>query len=360
MRIAVDLSPLSHPRTGIGNYLRGMVRGLLEAARPGDEIVPFAPTSLWGRQWVEEALGDAGAHVRVVTLPFAHVWRTAWSRLGRPPVERFLGAVDVLHFSDWMYPPQRAGVRATTVHDLVPLRFRHWVTRRTYAMHTAKYENAARTCDVVFANSRYTREDVVAMLGVPRGRVPVAYPGVDPAFRPDGPRADLGGPYVLSVSTLEPRKNLGTLIEAFTLLRASRPEQTLAVVGLEGWGVEARRDDEGVRFLGYVSDEYLAALYRGASAFVYASRFEGFGIPAIEAMACGVPSVVSAHPSLDEASGEAAIRADPTDPAAFASALDEALGDSQARVERGLVHAGRFTWRACGEAMIAGYESARS
>jgi glycosyltransferase involved in cell wall biosynthesis len=110
-----------------------------------------------------------------------------------------------------------------------------------------------------------------------------------------------------------------------------------------------------VRLLGFVSDEELARLYRGASAFAYPSRFEGFGIPVVEALASGTPALVSSHPSLDEASGDVALRADPDDPEAFAAALEAAL-DTPRGV--GVDHAARFTWRACGEAVLAGYESA--
>jgi glycosyltransferase involved in cell wall biosynthesis len=159
---------------------------------------------------------------------------------------------------------------------------------------------------------------------------------------------------VLTVSTLEPRKNLPALVEAFTLLRQRRPELTLAIAGLEGWE-EKPLAAEGVSLLGFVSDDELARLYRGALAFAYPSRFEGFGIPVVEALASGVPAVVSSHPSLDEASGGATLRADPDDPEAFASALEEALAAPRGT---GVEHASRFTWRACGEAVLAGYESA--
>jgi len=357
MRIALDVTPLSRPRTGIGNYFRGMLAGLAEAAEGGHELIAFGPTGPWGRTRIRRSLEGLPVELRLPLLPRAHWWRTAWSRLGRPPVETFLGPLDVFHFSDWMYPPQRGGLRATTIHDLVPLRFPDWVEPATVRMHGPKYVHAARTCDRVFVNSAFTRGEVVELLGVPEERVVVAYPGIDPRFRPDGERADLGGPYVLAVGTLEPRKNLPALAEAFALVRQRHPELTLAVAGLEGWE-DRPLEAEGIRLLGYVSDDELARLYRGAATFAYPSRFEGFGIPVVEALASGVPAVVSSHRSLDEASGDAALRADPGEPRAFAAALEWALeAGSQVR-EHGLAHAARFTWRACGEAVLAGYESA--
>src|SRR5919198_5426048 len=219
MRIVVDVTPLSRPRTGIGNYFRGMLAGLAEASDGRHEIVAYGPSGPRGREEIRRSLAGLPVELRLPLLPRAHAWRTAWSRLGRPPVEWFVGRLDAFHFSDWMYPPQRAGVRATTIHDLVPLRFPEWVEPATVRMHGPKYRHAAASCDRLFVNSRFTAREVVELLGVPEERLVVAYPGIDPRFRPEGEAADLGEPYVLGVSTLEPRKNLPALVEAFSELR---------------------------------------------------------------------------------------------------------------------------------------------
>jgi len=355
VRIAFDVSPLSHPPLGIGNYIRGSLGGLVEAAGKEHEIVAFAPTSLRGPERIRAALTEIDVELHTWRLPFSHALRTAWSMAGRPAAERILGSFDVLHFSDWMFPAQRAGVRATTIHDLVPLHHPEWATPRTRSMHGRKYRNAARTCDVVFVNSRFTGDDVIATLGVSADRVHVAHPAARHEFRPDGPVADLGGPYVLTVATLEPRKNLQTLVEAHRLLGG---DLLLAVAGGEGWGDQPELDSDKVRRLGFVSDDELARLYRGAAVAVYPSRFEGFGIPVLEAMACGCPVVVSSHPSLDEASSEAAMRANPDDPAAVAAAIEQAIAERKRLVVAGRQHAARFTWRAAGETILRGYEAA--
>jgi glycosyltransferase involved in cell wall biosynthesis len=357
VRIAFDVSPLSHPRTGIGNYILGSLTGLVEAAAGEHEVIAFAPTSVRGRRAIPDALGGLAVRQRLWTLPYSHRFRMAWSRRGRPPLERFLGPVDVLHFSDWMYPPQAGGVRATTVHDLVPLRFPEWVTSRTLEMHGEKYANAARTCDVVFANSEFTAGDVAELLDVPRERIRVARPGLGAGFAPEGARFDPGRPYLLGVGTFEPRKNLDGLVEAWSLLRA---DFDLALAGGEGWGARPQLADARIHTLGFVPDAELPALYRGAEVFVYPSRFEGFGMPVIEAMACGTPVVASSHPSLDEACGDAAVRADPDDAEAIAAAVHDAVTRRSELVPKGLVHAGRFDWRAAGEVFLRGYEEARA
>jgi glycosyltransferase involved in cell wall biosynthesis len=354
------VTPLSLPRTGIGNYVRGMVGGLAKVADQ-HEVVALAPTGLRGRHHVAAALDGIAVERRIWTVPGAYYWRSFWSRTGRPVVERVAGPLDVFHFSDWMYPSQRQGVRTTTVHDLVPLHFPELVHPRTYRMHTAKLANAVRTCDVIFANSRFTADDLHERLVFPRDRIKVAYPGIEPRFKPDGPRAELGAPYVLAVATLEPRKNLDTLVRAFRLVRRQRPELLLAVAGTEaprGTPESSRPNGEGVRLLGFVSDDELARLYRGAEAFAYPSLYEGFGMPIVEALASRVPVVASAHPSLDEASGDLALRADHSDPEAFAWAIETAMATNDARLEAGIEHARRFSWRACGDAVLRGYESA--
>jgi glycosyltransferase involved in cell wall biosynthesis len=352
MRVAVDVSPLSHRRSGVGTYLLGLLHGLVEN---GADVVAFAPVSIRVKRQVEAALGDLNVERRLPVLPLAHRWRTAWSRLGRPPAERWLGDFDVLHFSDWMYPPQRAGVRATTIHDLVPLRHPEWTHGRTVRMHSAKYRHAAEHANPLVCISAYTAREAQELLGVEPERTPVVRPAPADVFRADGDRADLGRPYVLTVATLEPRKNLETLLRAHELLGDG---PALAVVGASGWGPQPLLDRPGVIRLGYVDDAELARLYRGAAIFAFPSRFEGFGIPIVEAMASGVPVVASSHASLDEAAGAAAVRADPDHPEEWAAGIEEAARRRDELVQKGIAHAATFSWHASSRALLAAYQRA--
>jgi glycosyltransferase involved in cell wall biosynthesis len=341
VRIAYDVTPLSHPRTGVGNYILGALEGMVEAAANGShELVAFGPVSIRGRKLLDAALADLPVERHIATVPFGHAVRTAWSRLGRPPAERFLGHTDVLHFSDWMVPPGRPRVRATMIHDLGPLRYPERLHPRTVRLHTAT-ARAAASCDVVFTNAEYTANDVVERLRIPRERIRVAYPGIDARYRPDGERHESGRPYVFTTATEDWRKNRH-VVEAALALRDD--DLTLLSLGDGGHG--------------YVADDELPALYRGAEVFAYPSRFEGFGIPIVEAMACGIPCVVSSHPSLDEACGDAAVRADPESPEAFADAIGRALDGREELVARGLAHAARFSWLETGRIHLRSYADA--
>lgn len=352
MRVAVDVTPLAVTRSGIGSYIRGAVAGL---ERAGCEVTAFALADRHGREQIHAALGDRP--LAALTTPAANVVRRGWSTLRTPSLERLAGPFDATLLSDWWYPPQSGGVRATVVYDLVPLHFPEWVSRRTLLGHRATYRRLLPTADVLFAISAYTRDDLVRTLGIEERLVHVASPGVDDRFTPDGEAAELGNPYVLVVGTLEPRKNLTLVLEA----KRRHPElPDVAFVGAAGWGDVPDLDAPGIVRLGYEDDRRVVELLRGAECLVFPSLFEGFGMPPVEAMACGCPVACSSHPSLDEAAGDAAVRFDPHDADALARAIDEARGNRQALRQKGLEHARRFTWAATGAALRAGYEAASS
>jgi glycosyltransferase involved in cell wall biosynthesis len=337
VRIVIDVTPLSHPRTGIGNYLLGALRGMAEVADAANELVAFAPVSFRARDRVDQALDGIAVERKIVSLPpSANLWRRLWSRASFPTVERIAGRLDVFCFSDWMYPAQRGGLRTTVIYDLVPLHFPEWVHPRTRRLNIAKYRHAARTCDLIIVDSEFTANDVSETLGFPRERLVVAYPGVDRRFRPEERPVD-GDPYVLMLAPGDPRKNHSTLAAAVQLVRRNRPELRLVAPS-------------------YVPHEELPALYRGAAVFAYPSYFEGFGIPILEAMASGTPVVASSHASMDEACGDVAIRAEPESAESLAAGLERAIAERDTLVPRGLEHARGFTWRACGEAHLRAFE----
>jgi len=324
IRAAIDVSPLVQTRAGTARYLKALLR---ELAR---------------REDVEIASRSFGRSDRVSTLARDTTWYPFV--LGRE------GSADVLHCPTYRGPLRSSRPLVVTVHDLAVFRhpdaFNRWT--RSYSPYVVpRVLNAARR---VIAVSEFTRRELVELLHVPDGKIRVVPNGVDPAFTHDGPAAD--GDYVLTVGTLEPRKNLERLIAA-----ARRSALELRVVGARGWGgVEA--SGNGVRWLGEVDDTELARLYRGARCVAYPSLYEGFGIPVLEAMACGAPVVTSRGTAMEEVADGAAVLVDPEDPLAIAAGIERAAADRQALVARGLERARAFSWQEVAASTVQVYREA--
>jgi glycosyltransferase involved in cell wall biosynthesis len=226
--------------------------------------------------------------------------------------------VDLLHCPTFRGPFRPRVPLVVTVHDLAVLRRPEWFNRWTRGYSRVAVPRVVRAATHVIAVSEFTRREIVDLLGVPEARITVVPNAVEDVFTADGPRA--AGEYLLAVGTLEPRKNLSRI--------AAAVDGELRVVGARGWGgVEA---PPNVTWLGDVSDANLAALYRGARCLVYASLYEGFGIPVAEALACGCAVVTSAGSAMAEVAGEDAVYVDPTDVESIRSGVERA-SDPRAR-----------------------------
>jgi glycosyltransferase involved in cell wall biosynthesis len=254
------------------------------------------------------------------------------------------GGADVLHCPTYRAPLRCSTPVVVTVHDLAVFRYPETFRRWTRAYSRAIVPKVVRAAARVIAVSEFTKRELVELLGVPEERIAVVPNAVDAAFTAEGPAAE--GEYVLAVGTLEPRKNLPRLAEA-----AARVGIELRVVGAHGWG---RVELPGsVRRLGELPDAELAAQYRGARCLAYPSLYEGFGIPVLEAMACGCPVVTSAGGACEEVAGGAAVLVDPLDVASIAAGIEEAR-DGRAGLER----ARQFSWEASAAATATVYREA--
>ncbi len=261
-----------------------------------------------------------------------------------------------------------------TVHDLLPLRMPHLFTRQTRA-HTRLYVPFVRRATRVITPSSYTRAEVIELLGLPEDRVVAIPEGCAERFSPrevdhDTLRHEFGidGPYVLCVGTLEPRKNLVTVLRAFRHISAAVPDAELVVVGGRGWRNDAFEAELGeettarrLRVTGFVPDERLVDLYAGAACFLFPSLGEGFGLPPLEAMACGAPVVMSDRPALGEVGADAVLQAPALDAEALAGHVVRVMRDRElaARLRAaGLARARRFTWDAAAAATERVYREA--
>lgn len=362
MRIGLDARLVDYRVGGTAGYtaqLMGALRGL------GREHRFVAVRSR--RPKLREANLQADDTLAVWTPPHHRLERySLWWELRD-------ARLDVLHSTDFI-PPRRGHWRSViTVHDVAFLRMPALLTsasRRYYG----GIRRAVREADAVIAVSQATRRDVIELADSPADKVHVVYEAADPSLAPmpaDEARAlvqarhGVEGAYVLFVGTLEPRKNIPTLLEAFSLLRRELPAR-LVLAGGRGWLSEdvfetVRRLalDDGVVFVGEVSPADLRPLYCAADVLVLPSVYEGFGLPALEAMACGTPVVVSNAGALPEIVGDAAVMVRPEDPTDIANGISWVLSNPSFRsslVQRGLTRAAQFSWERAARETLAIYE----
>jgi glycosyltransferase involved in cell wall biosynthesis len=374
LRIAVDYTSAINQNAGIGRFVRSLIGSvvkhdttdqfLLMHAKPNPGRTPAYPE---------------GSHISRRVLRVNERWMNRlWHRLQVPlPANWLTGPVDIFHSPDFVLPPVRGAKSILTVHDLAFLLYPECADARLRAYLERTVPRSVHRADYVVADSENTRNDVICLLGVPPERVTVVPGGVDPSFKPVTDPARLSAfrqtiglddetPYILFVGVIEPRKNLVGLIEAFDLLKSRRQlPHKLVVVGRRGWLSEGTMDRaerskyrSDIVFPGFIPDGELATLYSAAEMFAFPSHYEGFGLPVLEAMACGVPVVSSRASSLPEVVGDAGMQVDPDDIERLASALELLALNPEMRADfsaRGLERAAGFTWDAAAEIMIDVY-----
>jgi glycosyltransferase involved in cell wall biosynthesis len=330
LRVGIDISSLALTRAGTARH----VESLLEALEhePSLELRRYA---LGGSSRALVPVRDLGWYLAAL------------------PVQAKRDRVDVLHC-----PTHRAPVRSpvplvVTFHDLAVLRHPETFNRWTRTYSRVALPRVAKAARRLIAVSEFTKRELIDLLEAPEEKVRVIPNAVGPPFVAQGDAA--AGDYVLAVGTLEPRKNLSRLVDGFR--RAGMNGYRLLVAGMRGWGnVEATGDD--VEWLGFVSDEELARLYRGARCVAYMSPYEGFGLPVLEAMACGAPVVAGRSGASEEVAGSAAVLVDPFDPAAIAAGLAEAVDRADELRALGLERARAFDWREVARATAEVYREA--
>jgi glycosyltransferase involved in cell wall biosynthesis len=351
MRLGLDATPLLGARTGIGRYTQQLLSALNDGR---DELVATAFT-LRGRDALQVPPGVA---VRSRPLP-ARGLQAAWARSELPPVEWLTGRLDVFHATNFVLPPLRRAAGVVTVHDLAYLHLTSTVSSAS-ARYRTLVPRSLRRASVVVTPSEAVAAQVRDAYApeAPVVAVPHGVAAWRTSARPPSAalRAHLGLPssYVLFVGTLEPRKDVRTLLAAHRLVRDAPP---LVLVGPPGWGEQV--DVSGAVTPGYLDEDDLAAVVAGAAALVLPSRDEGFGLPVLEALAAGTPVVASDLPVLREVGGEVVTYAPVGDAEAFAAALETVLdapGDPAPR----RAHAARFTWARSAEGHRAAYRLAAS
>ena len=345
MRLGIDAGRALHGRGGVSTYTRELIRPLVESPRV-EEITLFdLDRGCSKRQAFERELGSLPEKVVVA------------------PAERsVLEGLNLFHAPGFAMPPIGAPRHVFTLHDLTVLSHSHCHTLDNRVRTLASITEALVRGATILAVSTATKEEIVRLLALPTASVEIIPPLLNPIFRVAGDRdadaraaAKLGvrEPYVLAVASLEPRKNFGRLLDAWSSLGGTTGAHQLVVVAAEGWRqgrvrrrLERMTGDGSVVKIGHISEEVLAGLYRRANAFVFPSLAEGFGLPVAEAMACGAPVVTSRASSMPEVAGDAALLVDPEETDEIAAAIDRLLGDVDLRRrlrDRGLERARSFS-----------------
>jgi glycosyltransferase involved in cell wall biosynthesis len=325
----MDVSALALTRAGTARH----IRSLLDALE--DEDVDVRRYALGGSSRALVPVRDVAWYLRML------------------PRKARRDGMEVLHCPTQRAPTASRVPLVVTFHDLAVLRhpetFNRW--SRTYSRRVLP--GVVRAATRLIAVSEFTKRELLDLLDVPAEKVRVIPNAVGVPFTADGEAAL--GDYVLAVSTLEPRKNLSRLVDGYR--RAALNGVPLLVAGAAGWG-GVRVEGDGVRWLGEVQDDDLARLYRGARAVVYVSLYEGFGLPVLEAMACGAPVVAARNDALEEVSGGAAVLVDPLDPDAIAAGLREAIDRRDELRPLGLARARAFDWHRVARETVAVYHEA--
>lgn len=345
MRICIDATSLLLRSAGVKNYVWHWMRALRDEGTHSVSAFPL--------------LDAAGAldHDRSVlslaqTLPrvaLLHACNIRWSRV----IDTVLRDCDVFHASSLVRNLPRGKKITATLYDMTALLLPEVHTPGNIQAEKSFHDRILRRADGVIAISQSAKDDAVRLIGLDPEKVAVIYPGIDERFFRAKP-AKRGKPYVLCLGTIEPRKNVGTLLDAWGRLPAPiREAFDLVLAGPMGWASNDLRarlqsPEPGIVYLGYVPEQDLPSLTAGAAVFAYPSLYEGFGFPLAQAMAAGVPCVTSRVSSLPEVAGDSALLCEPRDAAGLASALELLLGSPELRGslgEAGRERARRFTWK---------------
>lgn len=371
MSIYIDVSAAVHARAGLGRYAESLACAL--AALQPKRCALFYNAGLH-KPCLPPVLND---------LPSRRVyagykpWRMAvWlGHLLGIHFDALLPDAELFHATEHLLPPLRQIPTVLTVHDLIFRLFPEHHKRLNFWYLNATMPLYCRRAHAIIAVSEATKRDLTRLYGVPAEKITVIHEAAAPHFRPASAeqiarvreRYGLPEHYILRVGTIEPRKNLERLLDALELLQRSDPTIRLVVVGSKGWLYQRffkklYRSElrYAVILTGHIRDEDLPAIYSGATLLVEPSLYEGFGLPVLEAMACGTPVVCSNTSSLPEVGGDAAYYFDPQDSAAMAEAIGEVWRDSDLREsirQNGLARAAQFSWEHAAKQTLAVYRS---
>ena len=362
MKIGIDISQIIYEGTGVATYTRELVKSLVKVGDK-DEFVLFGSSLRLRRPLKEFLKGLPGENAKgkFSFLP-PKLLEFLWNGVHLFPVENLVGEVDIFHSSDWLEPPTKKAKKVTTIHDLTIYKYPETFFARgghdIVKNQKRKLFFTKQECDLIICVSETTKQDAMEILKIPEKKLKVIYEAPDSIYFPKNQeevkkvknKFGIHGDYLLCVGTREPRKNIDQVLMAFVEISRAYPELSLVIAGKYGWGdkkLKVKSEKLKVRILGFVEKEDLASLYSGAEAFVYPSLYEGFGLPILEAMACGCPVITSNIGSMRELAAGFSVLVDPQSTDSIAENILKLLKNNDLRQElkiKGLKRAGEFSW----------------
>ncbi len=369
MKIAIDISQIVYG-TGVSRYSENLVKSLLDLDDKNQYILFASSLRSYGRlqSFKEDLASYPNVEFKFSKFP-PTILEFLWNRLHIYPIDKIIGPVDIFHSSDWLEPPvsSKTTKKVTTVHDMVSYLFPSSLHPKIIANQKRKLAHVKKESDAIIADSKTTKDDVVKFLEIPEEKVTVIPLAASDNFNPQDDEVventlakyKIKKPYVLSVATQEPRKNLQKLLDAFEEVLKEKPDAHLVLTGKYGWG-GGMRSPGNVIWTNYVSEEDLVSLYSGCQVFIYPSLYEGFGLPILEAMACGAPVIASNNSSMEEVGKDAAILIDPRNEKQIAKAIEFVLNlnpeDYQKMVNASLDRAKEYSWEKTAAETLKVYE----
>jgi glycosyltransferase involved in cell wall biosynthesis len=364
-RIGIDVTAAVNQGAGIGRYTRELVNALASEDEENAFEYTLFSAKIPKKIPVENPL-PTGTNISVRLAPINERWLyRLWYKLNIPiPIQVFTGSLDLFHSTDFVLPPVQQEIPTLlTIHDLSFIHYPETFTSQLRNYLNKVVPRSVSRATHILADSKATKHDIAAIWGVAPDKITVLYSGVSPHFQPTNDqksveelraRYNLGTkPYLLCVGTVQPRKNYQMLIRAFYEVAQQFPHN-LIIAGGKGWlydqilaEIEEQDLNDRVRFIGFVDEHHLPALYSEASLFLFPSVYEGFGLPLLEAMACGVSVVSSNASSLPEVVGDAGMILPPNDTARWTETMIKLLGDSKPRtalIAKGFLQARKFSW----------------
>lgn len=369
MRIGIDISQIVYG-TGVSTYTKKLVENLLKIDKKNEYIL-FGSSLRSKKKLTEftDSLQDfKNCQVKIASIP-PTILEFLWNKLHILPIEKFIGEVDIFHSSDWTQPPIKSPntKKVTTVHDMISFLFPTSSHPKIISSQKRRLERVKKEVNLILADSETTKDDIVKFLQIEEEKIRVVYLAPSEEFKPQDEarvkevleKYKIKKPFILSVATQEPRKNIQKLLDVFEKIVTENPKFHLVLTGKYGWG-PGFHSAQNVTWTGYVPDEDLVSLYSGCRVFVYPSLYEGFGLPILEAMACGAPVVTSNNSSMAEIAKDAAILVDPRSDGQIKKAiemvLDLNLENYQKMVRASLDRARRYTWTKTTRETLRAYE----